>query len=160
MNWEKITKWGYRVFMYMIPSGVALYTFLISKLIDDNVSVAAKIGVSGIFTLVVMAIVVIYFFGKHLRKKKDKLTNDILECMDNDKKVKLITKKRKVEAIQEIFHNCIFLTPFIACYLLVLMVEKECISVRGTLFYVCVSMATGLGLNGISEWLRVKNSKK
>ena len=160
MNWEKITKWGYRVFMYFVPCGVALYTFLISKLMDENVSITAKIGVSGIFTAILIAVIAIYFFGKHLRKKKDKLVNEILECMDNDKKAKLIAKKRKVEAIQEIFHNCIFITPFILCYVLILLVEKECISIRGTLFYVCVSMASGLGLNGVSEWLKVKNAKK
>ena len=56
---EKIITWVYRTFSYIIPGGIALYTFLIDKLLDSNVSVTAKIGVSGIFCLVIILLIVL-----------------------------------------------------------------------------------------------------
>lgn len=156
---EKIITWVYRTFSYIIPGGIALYTFLIDKLLDKNVSVTAKIGVGGIFCLVIMILIAIYFYGRHLRKKLNSITNELLECIDNEKKAELVLKKKKIEGIQEIFHNAIFLAPFVALYFIILFVEKTSISMRGTLFYIMISMATGFGFNCFLQWIKTHEKK-
>ena len=158
MNLEKLFMWLSRIFTYFVPSGIALYTFLITKLIDKDVSLTAKIGVSGIFVLVIVVIIAIYFLGKHFRKKLAKINDEILVCIDNSKKIELINKRKKVEAKQEMFHNAIFLAPFLICYLIVFMIEKSMLDMRGTLFFVCASMVVGFGFNGVKQWLYTKES--
>lgn len=157
---EKIYTWVYRTFSYIIPCGIALYTFLIDKLLDSNVSVTAKIGVSGIFCFVIIVLIAIYFYGRHLRKKLNSITNELLECVDIEKKKELVLKKRKIEAIQELFHNAIFLAPFVALYFIMLFVEKTAISMRGTLFYIMISMAIGFGFNGFLQWIKTHDKKE
>lgn len=157
---EKIITWVYRTFSYIIPGGIALYTFLIDKLLDSNVSVTAKIGVSGIFCLVIILLIAIYFYGRHLRKKLNTITNELLECVDIEKKKELVLKKRKIEATQELFHNAIFLAPFVALYFIMLLVEKTAISMRGTLFYIMISMATGFGFNCFLQWIKTHDNKE
>ena len=157
---EKVTKWLYRIFTYLVPCGIGLYTFMIEKLISKNVSVTAKLGVSGIFVLILVVLIGIYFLGKHFRKKIAKLTDEIIMCLDNERKAKLIDKKRKIEAKQEIFHNIIFITPFIIMWLLMILVEKEAIELRGILFYICVSMAIGFGFNGLLQYMKTHENKE
>ena len=157
---EKILLWGYRIFSYIVPGGFALWTFVIEKLIDNNVSLATKMGVSGMFMLALMVIIAVYFVGRHFRNKITKLNNKILEELDNDKKAILIAKKRKIESMQEIYHNAIFIAPFLGMFLLVLMVEKQMVSIRGILGFVCISMAIGMGFNGVKQWLHSKGVTK
>lgn len=157
---EEISKWLYRSFMYFVPGGFALYTFVIEKLMDDNVSWVGKIGVSGIFIVAVMFLIAVFFLGKYFRKRVSNITNQILECMDDAQKLVLIEKKRKIEAKQELFHNAIFLAPFVIIYVLLILVEKQTISLRGTFGTICISMAIGMGFSVLEQYLHVKGAKK
>lgn len=150
---EKIFKWLYRTFEFFVPCGIALYTFLIEKLIDKDISITTKLGVSGVFVLVLMFIIAIFFMGKHFRVKQRKLEKDALKELDNEKKAKIIEKMNKNEAKQEIFHNACFFAPFLIMYFLVILIEKSMIEMRGTLFFVVLSMAIGFGFNGVSQYL-------
>ena len=87
---EKIFTWLYRTFSFLVPMGIAIYTFLLEKLLDNNVSVMGKIGVGGIFILVIVLLIGVFFFGKFLKKKISKTTDEIIVCIDNEKKQKLI----------------------------------------------------------------------
>ena len=153
----KVFTWLYRTFCYFVPSGIALWLFLIKNLINNEISVMAKVGMSGIFVLAIMFVIAIYFYGKHFTTSINKVTNEILECLDNNKKVELIAKKRKLEARQEMFRNICFVAPFVLMWLLCALIESKVISLRGTLMTICVSMAIGLGLNGISQWLKTRS---
>jgi len=162
-NW-KITlfTWCYRVFAYLVPGGYALWAFLIETLINHQASVFDKISCSGLFVLAIIVIIAIFFYGRHLKKKKDDITNQCIECIDTEKKKELVAKKRKIEAKQELFRNACFIAPFIIAWFVVSLVEKQVVSLRGTLMVVSISMATGLGFNGIAQWLKtreVKNGK-
>lgn len=153
---QKIFVWLYRIFSFLVPSGIAIYTFLISSLLKDDISITQKIGMVGIFTLIIMAIIAVYFLGKHFKNSLNKITNEILECMDNEKKAQLIIKKRKIEGKQEMFRNACFLVPFIIFWLLCVTIEKGIVSLRGTLMFICLSMSTGFGFNGVVQYLNTK----
>ncbi len=153
---DKVFLWLYRIFSYFVPGGVALYFCVIEELLKKDVSIMAKIGVSGVFVLVCMVLIAVYFLGKHYHKSLTNITNEILECMDDTKKRELIQKKHGIEAKQELFHNAIFITPFLVCYIVVCLIEQSMISLRGPLFAICCSMAAGLGFNGIEQYLKTR----
>lgn len=154
---SKIFLWLYRSFSYFVPLGLSLWAFLIENLINKEVSVMSKIGVSGLFILVIAVVIGVYFYGKHFRTAISKVTNEILECLDNDKKIKLIEKKRKLEARQELFHNVCFVAPFVLVWLLCSLIEKKVISLRGIMMTISLSMAIGLGFNGVCQWFKTKS---
>ena len=154
-----IFTWCYRVFMYLVPGGVALWETLIKSLIDGNFTIMAKIGVSGIFVIAIILIIAVFFYGKHLNKVIEKITNQCIECMDNEKKKELITKKRKAEAKRDLFSNAVFVSIFVIAWLIVSCIEKGIVSMRGTLMVVVISMAIGLGFNGLAQWVKVKGGE-
>lgn len=156
---EKVFTWLYRTFTYIVPGGALLWTFVIEKLIDKNVTVMTKIGVSGVFVLGVMVIIGAYFFNRHLKKKIEDLTNKCIECTDNEEKAVLVGKKKKAEVKLDLFHNVCFVTPFVLIWLVLCFVESGVVSLRGTMLVICSSMATGLGLNTISGFLKTKGVK-
>ena len=160
-NW-KITlfTWCYRVFSYLVPGGYMLWAFLIETLINNKASVFDKVSCSGLFVLAIIVIIAIFFYDRHLKKKKDEITNQCIECIDIEKKKELVAKKRKIEAKQELFRNACFIAPFIIAWFVVSLVEKQVVSLRGTLMVVSISMATGLGFNGIAQWLKMREVKK
>lgn len=159
MNKEKIFLWLYRTFSFLVPCGIALYTFLIDKLMDKEITVMTKIGISGIFILIIMFLIAVFFFGKFLKKKIAKYNDQILICTDNLKKEELILKRKKIEAVQEMFHNIIFVAPFLICYILMVLVEKGAANLRGTFMFITISMAVGLGFNGLKQWVYTREKK-
>lgn len=152
----KIFTWLYRTFCYFVPGGIALWLFLIENLVNKEVSVVAKVGMTGIFVLVIMFVIAIYFYGKHFSNSINKVTNEILECLDDNKKTELIAKKRKLEGQQEMFRNACFVAPFVVMWLLCALIESNIISLRGTLMTICLSMVSGFGFNGVAQWLKSK----
>lgn len=167
---EQIFTWLYRVFTFFVPGGIMLWTCLIEKLIDQEVSYFTKIGFVGIFVIVIMIIIAVFFLGKHYRKRLQKLQNFINERM---KDIMLATTEeakneltqtlqvlnynlKKTQARQEIFHNICFLAPFVIAWIVMGMVENGILSMRGTLAVVTISMATGLGFNFISQYIKTK----
>lgn len=153
---QKIFTWLYRIFCYMVPCGLTLWTFLIENLLNKKVTIMSKLGVSGIFVLAIIGIIGIFFYGKHLRNSISKTTNEILECLDDVKKAELIAKKKKYEARQEIFHNACFVAPFVLIWLLCALIESKVISLRGTFMTISLSMLGGLGFNCVAQSLKRK----
>lgn len=156
---EKILKVAYRAFMYFIPCGIALYIFVAEKLLNKEVSYIGKIGVTGMFIVVVMFIIAVFFLGKHFKKQISKVSDQILVCMNNEQKEALIIKKKKIESFQELFSNIIFITPFVIFYFALMLVEKQAISLRGIFGTIAISMAIGLGFNGLKQYLHIKGAK-
>jgi len=153
---ESVFKWLYRAGCYYIPGGTALWCFVIENLVDKDVSVMAKIGVSGVFVLALMVIITIFFANKSFTKRNQKLEKQAIKEMDNDKKKEIIAKWEKNEANQELFHNMIFLVCFICLALLVTLLESKLLSLRGVLWFMVSSISTGLGCN----FVRYKFCKK
>lgn len=153
---QKVFVWLYRTFTYFVPGGIAIWQFLIETLVDKEVTVTQKLGVGGIFTIALMAIIAVYFYGRHFKKKITELNNEILVCLDEDKKKELVLLKQKIESKQEMFHNACFIAPFIAFWLLLVCVENGVMSLRGTMLFVCISMAVGMGFNGVAQWMKGK----
>ena len=156
---EKVFYWLSFTFTYIAPALFTLYTFVIEKVMDNKVSIVAKIGMSGIFLFAVLAITAIFLYNKYLIKKIEKIRDKMIESTDINEKLALKNKKHKLESRLDIFHNIIFITPFILMYLMLVMAENWAISMRGTMGTICISMAIGLGLNGVKQWLHIKGEK-
>lgn len=163
-------KWLYRIFCYYVPSGVALWSFLIKKLIDNGVETKVKLGLGAIATLVVIGLIGFYFYKKHFDKKiqslnmkNDDLTDKILLETNENTKVELLNEKKEIKAKigkinskHELFNNVCFVAIFVIAWLIACVLEKGILSLRGTLLVISISMASGLGFNGISQWLKNK----
>lgn len=147
----------YRIFTYLFPSGLLLWNLVIDKLIRNDVSVVEKIGFSGLFLLIVMALIAVIMLGRHFRKTIEKLNDKIIDCADEEKKRELIEKKKKVKKWQEIYRNACIVAPFIIALVLVIMIEKGMISLRGTLTMITISLCTGFGFNTVAQNLIAKN---
>lgn len=156
---SKIFTWIYRTFMYFVPCGIALWQFLIETLIKNDVTIMQKIGISGVFIIAIIFVIAVFFYGKHLRKKEKSIDDKLLVCIDNEKKKELIKEKHKWQFRQEMFRNICFMAPFIIAWIVMSAVEKKVVSLRGTLMIVSISMAIGLGFNGVAQWLKGKNNE-
>lgn len=157
--WEKIFKWLYRAGCYFIPGGTALWCFVIENLMDKEVSVIAKIGVCGVFVIFLMIIITIFFANKSFTKKNQKLEKLAIKELDNDKKKEIIAKWEKNEQNQELFQNTIFMVVFIGLAVLVTLLESKLVSLRGVLWFMVASIATGLGCN-VVRYKCFKNKEK
>src|SRR5574344_1773269 len=146
---ESVFKWLYRAGCYFIPGGTALWCFVIENLIDKEVSVIAKIGCCGVFALVLMVIITVFFANKAFTQKNQKLEKLAIKEMDNEKKQQIITKWEKNEQNQELFKNTIFLICFVGLAFLVSMLESKLLSLRGVLWFMVGSISAGLGCNVI-----------
>ena len=147
MNKDAILKWVYRAFCYIVPSGIALWTMLIDNIISKDTSVWSKISGAGIFALVVIVLIGVFFFGRFLKKKQQVIVDEIIVCTDDAKKQELIAKKQKVEKVQDIFANACFVAPFVILWIVCGAIETGVVSLRGTLMAISISMLTGLGVN-------------
>lgn len=165
----KIFLWLYRVFTYLVPSGGALYFFLIDTLINKELTWVDKLSAGAVFVFAIMVLIAIFFYGKHLKKQISKLTDEIIVTTDDNKKAELITKKAKIEGRQEIFHNACFVAPFVILWVVIVLIEKKIISLRGFLMVVAVSMCSGLGFDcvavkikqkGVTDEVNGQNEKK
>lgn len=160
-NWKlTLFTWLYRVFCYIVPGGYALYAFLIDTLISEQTSVWDKVSCSAIFVVALMVIIAVFFYGRHLKKKINDITNQCIECVDNIQKAELVAQKKKWEAKQEMFRNVCFVAPFVIAWFIVAMIEKQVVSLRGTLMIVSISMCVGLGFNGVAQWIKTKSGVK
>ena len=151
MNKDTIFKWLYRIFCYFVPSGIALWTMLIENLIDNEATTASKLTGAGIFTMAVIIVIAIFFFGKFLKKKQSEYVDKILVCTDNEEKEVLIAKKQNVEKVEDIFHNVCFIVPFVALWIVCGAIETGVVSLRGTLMAISMSMMAGLGFNCVTK---------
>ena len=112
---EKIFYWLSFTFTYIAPTLFTLYTFVIEKALDANVSVMAKVGVGGVFLLAVLAITAIFLYNKWLNKRIEKVRDKMIESTNTAEKLELKKKKHKLEAKLDLFHNVIFLNNLQSC---------------------------------------------
>lgn len=146
---ENVFKWLYRTGCYFIPGGTALWCFVIENLLDKEVSVMAKIGCCGVFVLVLMIVITVFFANKAFTKKNQKLEKQAIKELDNEKKQQIIKQWEKNEENQELFHNTIFLICFVGLALLVTLLESKLLSLKGVLWVMVTSISAGLGCNVI-----------
>lgn len=156
---ENLFKWLYRAGCYFIPGGTALWCFVFENLFDKEVSVMAKIGCAGVFVLILMVIITIFFANKSFKKKNQKLEKEAIKEMDNVKKQEIINKWETNEKNQELFNNTIFLAIFVCLAFLVTLLESKLLSLRGVLWFMVGSISAGLGCNVI-RFKVIKNKKK
>lgn len=155
-----ILVWCYRIFCYLVPCGYALWDFLIKNLIEKDITIMQKLGLSGIFIGVIMFLIAVFFYGRHLKKQKDKYTDLCIECTDETKKKEYIAKKHKIESKQDLFRNICFIAPFVLMWLLMSSIERGVVSLRGTFMCISISMAVGFGFNGLAQWVKNRGDKK
>lgn len=147
----------YRVLTYLFPSGLLIWNLIIDKLIRNDVSVTAKIGCGGLFLLIALILVAVFFLGRHFKKTIEDLNDKILDCQDAEKKAELIAKKKQVRKWQEVYRNACLLAPLIVLFILVTLLENGLMTIRGTLLFIVLSMSAGFGFNITAQNLIVKN---
>lgn len=171
---EKIFVWLSRTFSLFVPCGIALYIFVIEKLINNEVSFMAKLGAGGIFGLALLFIVAVIFYGKHLNKRlenrvkaKNVINDELIITQNADRKSELIAQRiladvkiAKAEASKSRFKNLCVLVPFILMFLMFYYAEQFAMSMYGILGAICISMAVGFGFNEVVNWLRVKGATR
>ena len=154
---ENVLLLFYRVFTYLFPSGLLLWNLVIDKLLNKDISVLQKIGFGGIFLLIIMLIVGVFILGRYFKRTLENLTDKIIECTDDEKKQKLIAKKKQVRKWQETFRNACLVAPFVIALILVNFIEKGALQVRGTLMLIVGSLCAGFGFNITAQNLIEKN---
>ena len=136
-----------RTFTYYMPIFTFTYATIIEKLTDENVSIMAKLGASGIVAMICFVLMLVYFVKKGYKKKIDDLNDKLLECIDMEQKRALIEEKKKTKSAYEIFNNIVFVVPFVVALFLVILIEQKMIAIKGVLFGVVIELVVGLGLN-------------
>lgn len=147
----------YRVFTYLFPAGLLMWNLVIEKLVSNDVSIGAKLGCSGLFLLIVMALIAVIMVGRHFKKSIEKINEKLLDCTDAEKKEELKEKKQTLKKWQSIYRNICLVTPFIIGLILVNLIEKGVVSFRGTLMVIVISLCIGFGFNTIAQNLIAKN---
>ena len=102
---ENVFKWLYRTGCYFIPGGTALWCFVIENLLDKEVSVMAKIGCCGVFALILMVIITIFFANKAFTKKNQKLEKMAIKELNS----KLLKIGKRMKQIKSCFTTQYFL---------------------------------------------------
>ena len=152
----KLFLWLYRTFTFILPAGYVLYSFLISKLIDNDITITAKIGISGIFTLILILCLAIFFVGRFCKTRLEELNIAIRDEIDNNKKIFLIKAERKIKFIQEIFRNSCFVVIFIIMWATTSMIEVQALSLRGDLLLIVCSLIVGFCCNVFAQLFKMK----
>lgn len=150
---ENILKWLGIVFSYVCPAMVLFVSFVLENLLSNEVSPITKIGVSGVFVLVIMLFLAIFLVNRFFNKKLQKVDHEIKVELDNSIKVKLIEKQSKLENLQDLFKSLIVLAVLVVITILVALLESKLLELRGTMVAICVSFAVGVGC--MEGWRRV-----
>lgn len=171
---EKVFAILYYGFSVAVPAITTLWTFVIQKLMDDEVSITAKWGIGGTFTLVICFVVIAILIGKMFTKKAAKIDESIKEINDKillstsetnktefiNQRRTLDVKKQKIDSAYSIYKNLFIVAPFILFYLVLKMVEQQVISLRGTFFIIMMSLIAGLGVNLSDQLIKIKEAKE
>ena len=143
--------WVYRTLTYFAPAGILLWTFVIENILNKEVNVITKIGAGGIFILIILLFVCIFFINSAYNKKEKELEKLSIREIDTEKRAEIIHKWEKVEKNHKLFKQCLLLGVVLTVTLLVILLESKILALRGTLISICVSMGLGtlvLGLKG------------
>lgn len=142
---EKILLWAYRTLSYYFPAAILLWTFVIENIISKDVSVASKIGATGIFLLIILIAVALVVVGKMFTAKEKSLEKESIKEIDPDKRAEIILKWEKVEYRHNLFNRIIMGCILAIFTVIVIMIEKKILALRGTLITMCISFFSGLG---------------
>lgn len=142
---NKILLWLYRIMSYFVPCGITLYTFVIENMFNKEVTLATKIGASGIFVIAILIIISIFFVNQAFINTEKKLEKSSIKEVDLEKRKQIIEKWEKIENYHKIFNQLIMLVVLVGITALIYMVEKSLINLRGTMIFICISFATGTG---------------
>lgn len=150
---ENILKWLGIVFSYICPAMVLFVSFVLENLLSTEVSPMTKIGVSGVFVLVVVLFLAIFLLNRFFDKKLQAIDHQIKIELDNSVKVQLIAKQSKLENLKDLFKSLIVLAVLVVITILVALLESKLLELRGTMVAICISFAVGTGC--MEGWRRV-----
>lgn len=157
---ETLLLWVYRTLSYFLPGGIMLWTFVIENMLSEEVSWTSKLGASGIFILVVMIILCIFFVNKEFTKREQKYEKLSIKEIDLQKREEYIKKWKVVEKNHEIFKNILMLAVLLTLTLLISLLETKLLSLRGTMITICTSFAGGTGINVIYKNMKLAKENK
>lgn len=154
----------YRIFSFVVPVGIFAYCTFLHKLFSGNYTVNNKICSSVLVGIVLTALFVWVMVGKHYKKKIETIDGNIKElttktltskeeeknkCVEDLKSENLTLKKTRRN--QALYKNINLLVPFIIVLVMVIMIEKAMLSMRGVLFLIVASMLIGFVFNLMAQ---------
>ena len=162
---------------YIVPGGWTLWVFVIEKIISQDIPITAKLGgIAGVIVLIALLVCAVIFYGKWLNKRietktkrKDEINNTLITMLANqnttnmqalaDEKQALTVKIEKIKAHKEIFKNIILVIPFVALYIAFKAMADGLVNMSNVMGVIAIFMSVGLGLNGVTQYLKVKGAK-
>lgn len=153
---QYLFKWLYRTLSYFIPAGILLYTFVIENLMNKEITWYAKLGVSGIFVLVILIFVCIFIINNLFIKRAKYYEEMSIKEIDLEKRAEYIKKWNSVEKYHTLFKQCLILVVFICLTLLISLLETKLLALRGTMITICISFGVGTGFNFVYKDIEQK----
>lgn len=165
----------YIIFSYGGSTGILLYSFLIEKLFEENVSIMTKLGCSGILCIIFLVVFAIIILNKHINKKiesyndkQKKLLVELAVETDLTKKedirlqiVEAQNYETKIKCKRTIFKHALICGLVLILVILFNMAQEKMLEMRGICFGVFTCLMTGFGFNTAYEIITEKlNLKK
>ena len=155
---EKLFYWLHMGLSYFAPSGLLLYSFVIENILSKEISTMSKIGVCGIFVMIICIVLCITLVNRGFKRKEQKYQELSIKEIDLSKREEYIKKWNKLALIHDIFKQVITLSILIVITLLVAMLESKLLALRGTLTAICIMYGSGTFCYGMHKSLK-NNSK-
>ena len=151
---EKLFYWLHLGLSYFAPSGLLLYGFVIENILNKEITIWNKVGVCGIFAMIICIILCISLVNKGFDKKQQKLQQLSIKEIDLTKREEYIKKWNKITLIHDLFKQGITLSILVVITLVVAMLESKLLALRGTLTAICIMYASGTICYGVHKNLK------
>ena len=156
---EKLFYWLHMGLSYFAPSGLLLYSFVIENILSKEITTMSKIGVCGLFVMVVCIILCLTLVNRGFKKKEQKYQQLSIKEIDLAKREKHIKEWNNISLVHDIFKQGITLAILVVITLLVTMLESKILALRGTLTAICVMYGSGTFCYGVHKNLKNNNAK-
>lgn len=153
---EKLFYWLHLGLSYFAPSALLLYSFVIENIFNKEITLTQKIGVCGIFVMIICIIICITVINKGFTRKERKLQELSIKEIDLEKREQHIRKWNKISYIHDMFKDGITLAILTAITLVVAMLESKLLALRGTMTAICLMYASGTVCHGIHKNIKNK----
>lgn len=153
---ETVFFWLHIFFSYIATGGLLLYTFVIENILNDEVTLIAKLGATGIFILAICLVIGVVIINKLFAKREEKFEKLSIKEIDTNKRAEYILKWESTEKWHNIFKQCLMLGVLVMLTLLVGLLETKLLAFRGTMTTITISYAIGLVFFGIYENYKLK----
>ena len=153
---ETLFFWLYITFSYIATGGILLWTFVIENILNDEVTLIAKLGATGIFVLAICLIIGIVVINKLFTKREQKYEKLSIKEIDTNKRAEYILKWSNTEKWHNIFKQCLMFGTLVMLTLLVGLLETKLLALRGTMTTIVISYAIGLIFFVVYENIKLK----